>query len=793
MASAVHRFRWRIFRRATADRFLALLLLSASPAYAQLGIGEIRLEVKDASGAPIPATGTLQSIATGIHRSFRTDRAGRHTLASLPFGVYRLEVASTGFASQTLLIELRSEAPIDRVVAMQVSSIDTTIVVEDSATILDPRSTGAAQYLGPDLLEYRPIAAPGRSVLNVVNTEPGWLVEANGVLHPRGSEYGVQYVIDGTPLYDNRSPAFALNLDVDDFELMTVRTANFPAEFGRKLGGVIEINTDRDQTAGFHGNAAVAGGSFGYGSVFGLLRYAGSHNHFSGSGEGMVTDRYLDAPVSQNYSNHSAGNGYSFRFDRDWSPHDSTHIYTHSRHTAFQVPNEQLQEAAGQRQDRTAGEALGQISHTHQFSSKVIFQTRGMMRDTSAMLWSNPLSTPIMPRQDRSLREGYAGASVAISLGDHEFKIGGDAVFSSIRELFSYHIVAYQLEGVPIFDDNLPRDFRFTGHGYGTEQSGFVQDLWRRGRFTLSAGVRFDHYRLAVDETAWSPRLGLAYHVPSAGLVLRASYDRIFQSPAVENILLASANLISSFGDKGAYLQLKPSRGNYFEIGFGKSLFGKLRLDGTWYRRKTVNFADDSLLLNTGVSFPIAFRAAEIHGYEARLEMPHWGPFSGYVSYSNMVGTGYLPVAGGLFLGDEAGQLLTSVASFPITQDQRNTVRMRMRIQIHPRIWFAFSESYNSGLPFEISGPSDLEFLSRQYGPEILSQVDFERGRVRPAATLDCSLGLDLSHSGNRHFALQGDIANIADRRNVINFAGVLSGTALQAGRTFAVRFKAGF
>ena len=33
------------------------------------------------------------------------------------------------------------------------------------------------------------------------------------------------------------------------------------------------------------------------------------------------------------------------------------------------------------------------------------------------------------------------------------------------------------------------------------------------------------------------------------------------------------------------------------------------------------NFADDDLLLNTGVSFPIAFRRAEIYGAEVKLEI----------------------------------------------------------------------------------------------------------------------------------------------------------------------------
>ena len=133
--------------------------------------------------------------------------------------------------------------PIAHSVTLLVAGTETTVEVRDTGTLLDTEGAGAAQHLGPDALQSRQSSAPGRSLVNLVDQQPGWLVEANGILHPRGSEYAVQYVIDGIPLYDNRSPAFAQGLGADEFESMTVRTANYPAEFGRKLGGVIEINT----------------------------------------------------------------------------------------------------------------------------------------------------------------------------------------------------------------------------------------------------------------------------------------------------------------------------------------------------------------------------------------------------------------------------------------------------------------------------------------------------------------------------------------------------------------------
>jgi hypothetical protein len=133
-------------------------------------------------------------------------------------------------------VEVRSEVPIAEAVTLTVAAVETTVLVREEETLINPESVSATQFAGPDQLRSRASSAPGRSVVDMVNSQPGWLLEANGVLHPRGSEYNVQYVINGIPLYDNRSPAFAQSLGIDEFESMTMRTSGFPAEFGRSLG-----------------------------------------------------------------------------------------------------------------------------------------------------------------------------------------------------------------------------------------------------------------------------------------------------------------------------------------------------------------------------------------------------------------------------------------------------------------------------------------------------------------------------------------------------------------------------
>ena len=772
-------------------RLTAALCLCAALSYGQ-NVGEIRLAVKDATGASVQAAGTIEGLATGVHRDFQTDDKGLHAFTGLPFGIYAINVKRDGFAPKSLRVVLRTEAPVAESVTLAVAAVETTVLVHEAETLLNPEAVSSAQFAGPDQLRTRASSAPGRSVVDIVNSQPGWVLEANGVLHPRGSEYDVQYVIDGIPLYDNRSPAFAQSLGVDEFESMTMRTSGIPAEFGRSLGGVVEIQTAHDAVTGLHGQVSLQGGSFDQKSGFASLQYGKGKNAFGISGEGFMTDRYLDPPVLENYTNHGSGGSIAGRFERNWNATDSTQMYFTSHRSGFLVPNELLQEEAAQRQDRSAAETSGQVSHTHLFSPNVVLQVRGMVRDTSAGLWSNDFSTPILPMQNRGFREGYFGGSLSVKLGSHEFKAGADALFDSIHENFSYLITAYNIGDVPIFDEDVPPAFHFLDQRSGRQQSAFVQDQWHRGHLAVSAGVRVDHYNIVADETAWSPRLGVAYSLPTAGLVLRASYDRIFQPPAIENLLLASTDLVDQLGGQGVFLPLRPAHGNYYEAGFSKSLLSKLRLDASWYLRRVDNFSDDSLLFNTGVSFPVTFTHADVHGYEAKLEVPRWGRFSGFASYSNMLGRGQLPVAGGLFLGDDAADL-SGVGSFPISQDQRNTLRARVRVEAQRRVWFAVASSYSSGLPVEIEGPTNLAFIAQQYGDQILSKVNFDRGRIRPSASLDLSVGVSLYQREHRTVRLQGDVFNLFDRLNLINFAGVLSGTAVEAGRNFAIRLNATF
>ena len=765
---------------------------------AQSNAGELRLKVTGPDGLPVKASVELSSDAFQFHRSFSTDDAGLLTARNLLFGPYRLQVMRDAFSPFEGRIEIRSALPTDYVVKLSIASVSTAVNVTAEATLLDADRAGASNHLDQQDISDRPASLPGRSLQDLVNSQPGWLYEGNAVLHPRGSEYQTQFVVDGIPLTDNRSPSFGPEIEADDVDSLTIYTAGIPAEYGRKMGGVIEVNTLRDAQPGLHGNVVLAGGSFDTAGAFAQVQYGWGHNTFGASASGDGTARYLNPVVPQNFTNRGTTGDFAVSFARDLSPKDHLNLSLRHSFSRFELPNEQIQQAAGQLETADNFETMGIVAYQHIFSANVLADFRGMVRDNSNDLNSNPNSTPIMAFQHNQFREGYFNASVSVHHGRHEIKGGVESDNLFLHESFSDVITGNPGDPDYPFDPGTPLTFVFPGNfpSEGSrpdlEQAAYIQDIIRLGNWTIDAGLRWDHYQLLVNQNALSPRVSVARFFPSANLILHASYDRVFQTPSFENILLSSSQQVTSLNSNVLRLPVEPSHGNYFELGATKSFASQLRFDASYFRRYVNNYADDDQILSTAVSFPIAFRKSIIYGAEAKVEVPHWGRFSGFLSYSYIVGNAWFPVTGGLFLGDDAANALSQFTGhFPDSQDQRNTARIRIRYQAAPRFWLATGAEYGSGLPFEYGGdPADA---IATYGRAVIDRIDFDRGRIKPTLSVGITAGLELYKKERRSLRLQADIENLNNRLNVIDFGGLFSGNAIGPPRSYSLRLAATF
>src|SRR5579863_10527314 len=193
--------------------FLIIFFAIAIGAAGQRVRGELGIDVHDPQGAALAASAELVSDVNQFHRTFQVAADGRYVAQDLPFGVYRLSLKAGGFAPWTDLIEIRSEVPIHLSVTLGLAALKTKVEVNDSTTLVDPNRTGTQYSIGHQALAEKISAQPGRDLSDLVDDLPGWLYEANGVLHPRGSEYDVQFVVDGLPVTQNHSPGFSPSFD----------------------------------------------------------------------------------------------------------------------------------------------------------------------------------------------------------------------------------------------------------------------------------------------------------------------------------------------------------------------------------------------------------------------------------------------------------------------------------------------------------------------------------------------------------------------------------------------------
>jgi len=775
-------------RRLAGGLIWLLLLLVVRPLMAQVRTGELRLRVTDSAGLGLKASVTVSSGASQYRNVFDTSAAGEVDVKALPYGIYLVSAEKTGFAVNSGTVEVRSSSPTTRTIMLAVASVATSVDVSGSAPLIDPYRPSSVMEIGSAQIRDRVGSLPGRSVQDLVNSQPGWLYEGNAVLHPRGSEYQTQFVVDGIPLTDNRSPSFGPEIEADDVESASVYTAGIPAEYGRKMGGVVELNTRREAADGLHGVAAISGGSYDTASGYVQMQDAWGKNALGASASGSMSAHYLNPVVQDNFTNRGTTGDFSVNFERDLTTSDRLSLSVRHELSRFEIPDELVQEQAGQLQTGDTFETMGTVRYQHVFSPDSLGTLAGMVRDNANDLYSNENSTPIIATQHNDFREGYFKAAYSLHYGRQEFKAGVEADTIFLHENFRYSIT-----DPTQFDPGTPTSpVPFLATDADLEPSAFVEDLIRLGKWTVSAGLRWDHYQLLVNESAFSPRVSVGRYMPSLNMVLHASLDRVFQTPSFENILITSSHWINQIDPSVVHLPVQPSKGTYYEGGMTEGFKGRMSVDVNVYRRDVRNYADDDQLLNTGVSYPIAFDKAVIYGGEGKLTLVRLGKLSGYASYSYMLGNAWYPVTGGLFLGDDAVAALSQTTGhFPDSQDQRNTLRTRFRYQLASRLWFAAGATYGAGLPFAYEG--DEPTALAEYGPEVISRINFARGRILPSLAANASLGADVYRHDRAAVRFQADGDNLNGRLNVIDFGGLFSGNAIAPGRSFALRLNTSF
>jgi hypothetical protein len=150
--------------------------------------------------------------------------------------------------------------------------------------------------------------------------------------------------VDGIPLTDNRSPSFGPEVEADDVESLKIYTAGIPAEYGRKMGGIVEVNTLKSADPGLHGQLTLFGGAYATGGINTQDQYTWKGNTLGVSASGNRTGHYLNPVVPENYTNNGTTGSFSTNYERDLTQKDRLTLMARHELARYEIPNELVQQ-----------------------------------------------------------------------------------------------------------------------------------------------------------------------------------------------------------------------------------------------------------------------------------------------------------------------------------------------------------------------------------------------------------------------------------------------------------------
>ena len=224
--------------------FIALLVSIVShPVYAVELTGQIRGIVTDSEGMSVP--GANLQLSSGVmqgDRSGTTNADASFRFAALPPGEYKLEVKKGGFQTLSLTIAVNAGRVSRANAQLTLAGSSEEIVVVEEAMTIDTTAVQSGTVMTAEML--RDIPNAGRDYQSATEHAAG--VTSNGTGNPnvRGSlAFGNQYYVDGVNVTDPLTSTFSMNMNFDAIEEVQVITGGMDAEFGRSMGGAINVVT----------------------------------------------------------------------------------------------------------------------------------------------------------------------------------------------------------------------------------------------------------------------------------------------------------------------------------------------------------------------------------------------------------------------------------------------------------------------------------------------------------------------------------------------------------------------
>jgi hypothetical protein len=828
------------YHRHIAFLLVFLLLATSIGVLAQsLGnAGTIQGIVRDPSGAVVAnAQVSLRNVISGYSQTATSASDGTFRLVNIPPNSYHLEIKAPGFAPYESDASIRNSIPMQIAASLKLAGAATRVNVESGSADLLETDPTAHVDVDRNLILKLPSVNPGAGLSDAITYGTGGVAaDGNGFFHPLGDHAQVSFVIDGQPISDQQSKVFSTQLPTSAIQSMELITGNPIAEFGDKSSLIAQITTRSGLGATkMFGNIDANYGTFGTtggGAALGLgTAKIGNFVAIDGTRSG----RFLDTPEFTPF--HDKGNNETI-FDRlDYQPNgnDVVHLNLFAARNWIQIPNSYDQLGQDQRQRVMTWSIAPGYQHT--FNAHTLLTVNPYIRKDQFIFYASKdpfADTPFTSSQNRHLLNYGVRADVSITEGRHNIKVGVDLKQTRLLEKFGFGVTDETFN--PICVDS---DGNSAGPSTVTDpnrcgklglianpnlQPGLVPyDLTRNGSLFQFRGARnINQYAGYVQDSINIGNLlvnvGLAYNVKRTGTVLRAAYARTFETPFNENLILSSATgtggLAENVFGASAVAAIHPGRRNQFNTGFQQAIGKYLLVDADYFWKYTHNAYDFSILLNTTITFPIAWHNSKLDGITGRVSTTNLKGFQAFYTFGHTRARYFPPESGGLISVQPAG-------AFRIDHDQAFQSTGNFRYQ-RPKnaeyvslIWRYDSGLVVSGVPdvdaalnlsgnqqttigfacngvfatpnnpiTTCAGKGTSKLLSlQQTGAE---NDDHSPSRVKPRNIFNVAVGTDnlLHAEGSRRIVASVTVANLGNTVAVYNFLSTFSGTHFLQPRT---------
>ena len=614
-------------------------------------VDQATIQVRDQEG---------NMVAQGV-----SNQAGEFRIVVPEAGTYSISAVQDTYRSEYVVVKLGVLPPPPVSLTLAVRKEIALEIVAPLPAIQYKASSETYQLSRKDI-ETLP-RGNNNDVHDVLLTVPSVVYGGLKQTHIRQDHANQQFRIDGIPIPDTVTGAFADIVPPRAWERADIILGGMEAQYGNKTALVLDITSKSGTSPGF-GSAQIFGGSFD--TVNPSFEYGGAIGEkvrFYVLNSYVTTSRGLEPPTLGYTNNHnqSEKNNTYLRGDYQHDNHNTfSWIFLNSvaKHQIPTIPNLEANSdvlallpgfapSNSQSVDQYQKEnsQYSQLVWRHDLDANNYFGLGLYFRRGLADFQTDPLNA-LAYAQDVNSAQTASQRRVAYSGGmrfdytwipgsRHLVKTGLQLDYTRANnhaQVFAFDTSSGVPAGPPVTLDASNQNIQ-------TRQSFWAQDQWSVSEhWTFNLGLRGDAIQGFYNEGQASPRVGVTYKHNQSNVV-HAYYGRLFTPPNVEQVAVAQLNTQNTTAapDDPTGFRPRAERAHYFEVGSYHALHRKATLELTGYYKLSHYLSDAGQFGSTPLLNFFAFERGWQRGIDGALKVQFtddltgrgnvaWGQCKGY-------------------------------------------------------------------------------------------------------------------------------------------------------------------